>query len=99
MQDSREAPAVVLINATAAREVFGDESPLGRRFGFSPEERHELEIIGVVQDVKYRTARDAAGRDRALRAGLLQRDPAHERNRHSDGARRRDVQRGANGAQ
>ena len=61
MQDSREAPAVVLINATAARELFGDESPLGRRFGFSPEESHELEIIGVVQDVKYyRTVRDAA---------------------------------------
>ena len=59
-QDSREAPAVVLINATAARELFGDENPLGRRFGFSPEERHELEIIGVVQDVKYRTVRDAA---------------------------------------
>ena len=60
MQDSREAPAVVLINATAARELFGDENPLGRRSGFSPEERDELEIIGVVQDVKYRTVRDAA---------------------------------------
>ena len=58
-QDSREAPAVVLINATAARELFGDENPLGRSFGFSPEERHELEIIGVVQDVQYRTVRDA----------------------------------------
>ena len=59
-QDGRDAPPVVVINSTAARELFGSDNPLGRRVGFSPEERSEFQVIGVVQDVKYNSVRDVA---------------------------------------
>jgi predicted permease len=60
LQDGREAPAVAVLNAAAARELFGDEQPLGRRLGFSPEAPDEFEVIGVVQDAKYRGIRESA---------------------------------------
>ena len=59
-QDRAEAPGVAVINATAARDLFGTENAIGRRFGFSPEENAELEIVGVVRDVKYANVRVAA---------------------------------------
>ena len=59
-QDRPDAPEVAVINATAARELFGTDNPIGRRFGFSHEERGELEIIGVVRDTKYNQVREAA---------------------------------------
>ena len=59
-QDRQDAPGVAVVNAAAARELFGTDNPLGRRVGFSQEERSELEIIGVVRDAKYDEVRDAA---------------------------------------
>ena len=59
-QDGEDAPGVTVINATAARELFGLDNPIGRRVGFAREERSELEIVGVVRDVKYRDVRAAA---------------------------------------
>ena len=59
-QDNRDSPQVALINQTAARDFFGEESPLGRRFGFSPEDRKELEVVGVIGDTKYSNIRDEA---------------------------------------
>lgn len=58
--DSKEAPKVALINQAAARAYFPEGSPLGRRFGFSPEKMNEVEIIGVVGDAKYSSVRDEA---------------------------------------
>ena len=58
-RDGKDAPEVVVINDAAAREYFGRESPLGRRFGFSPETRGEIEVVGVVRDVKYSDVRAA----------------------------------------
>ena len=58
-QDRRDAPGVAVINSTAARELFGSENPLGRRVGFSSEERDKLEIIGVVRDASYDSLRNA----------------------------------------
>ena len=57
--DGTDSPRVAMINDAAARERLGGENPLGRRFGFSPEENSEVEVIGVVRDVKYADVREA----------------------------------------
>ncbi len=53
--DAADAPAVIVVNETFARRVFGDASPLGARIrqGF-PENNTTpwREIVGVVNDVK-----------------------------------------------
>src|SRR5262249_22578328 len=56
-RDRMETPRVLVVNETAASTMFGRESPLGRRlkiFGVS------TEIVGVVRDTKYDSARKAA---------------------------------------
>jgi len=52
--DSAEAPAVGIIDEQLARKVFGDESPLGKRFRFSRggPTTHWREIVGVVGHIK-----------------------------------------------
>jgi predicted permease len=53
-QDDERAPKVAVINQIMARKYFGDENPLGRRFGFGgPETSGQIEIIGVTRDAKY----------------------------------------------
>jgi putative ABC transport system permease protein len=68
---SARAPQVGIINESMARRFFGNESPIGRRFGFSnsvgrcagasePDPASQIEIIGVVKDVKYASLRNEA---------------------------------------
>jgi predicted permease len=57
-RDDENAPKVVMINQTAVRKYFPDGNPLGRRFGSSPEQNADLEIVGVVADTKYDSVRD-----------------------------------------
>ena len=57
-QDNETAPKVAVVNETFARYYFGDENPLGRRFGGSWESRGEIEIVGVVKDAKYDNLRE-----------------------------------------
>ena len=46
-----------------ARHFFGEESPLGHRFGMEGEESsREIEIVGLVPDLKYRDLKSAAPR-------------------------------------
>ena len=59
-RDRLAAPRVAVINARAARELFGTEDPIGRRVGVSPDARHDVEIVGVVRDARYNRIRDAA---------------------------------------
>jgi predicted permease len=60
-RDDAKAPKVVVINETAARRHFApNENPIGKRFGFTLERRAEVEIVGIVRDVKYNSVRDAA---------------------------------------
>src|SRR5262249_44446854 len=54
-QDGENAPSVAVINETFARYYFGDENPIGRRFGQSHENTGDIEIVGVVKDAKYET--------------------------------------------
>ena len=42
-----------------ARQFLAGENPLGSRFGYEPEEASEIEVVGVVRDVKYANVRDA----------------------------------------
>jgi putative ABC transport system permease protein len=66
---SARAPQVGIINESMARRFFGNESPIGRRFGFSnsvgrcfgasePDPASQIEIIGVVKNVKYASLRN-----------------------------------------
>jgi putative ABC transport system permease protein len=51
--DRAGAPLVGVINAAAARRFFPGEDPLGRRFAWARDsERHWIEIVGVVGDVR-----------------------------------------------
>lgn len=58
------APQVAIINESMARRFFGNENPIGRRFGFAiptgmcfggsePDPATHIEIIGVAKDIKY----------------------------------------------
>jgi predicted permease len=58
-RDNADAPKVVVINEAAARKYFPSQNPLGRHFGSSLETTGQLEIVGVLHDVKYDSVRDA----------------------------------------
>jgi putative ABC transport system permease protein len=70
LQDNREikngpkpddwTPTVVIINEKFARRYFRGQNPIGRHLGFGsdPGTRTEMEIIGVVKDIKYTSLRD-----------------------------------------
>jgi predicted permease len=59
-RDSDTAPKVVMINQAAAKKYFANENPVGQRFGSSLETAGQLEVVGIVRDVKYDSVRDAA---------------------------------------
>ncbi|HEY9232393.1 MAG TPA: ABC transporter permease, partial [Blastocatellia bacterium] len=62
--DRADSTKVTIINATLARRMFGDASPLGKRMRSWRDENQLREIVGVVEDVRY------YGRDDELR-GLV----------------------------
>ena len=60
-RDDDHAPRVVVINEAAARAYFArGENPIGMRFGNLIENRTQIEIVGIVSDVRYNSVRDAA---------------------------------------
>jgi predicted permease len=60
-RDDDHAPRVVVINEAAARTYFAPgENPIGMRFGNLIENRTQIEIVGIVSDVRYNSVRDAA---------------------------------------
>jgi predicted permease len=54
------SPRVVIVNEKFARKYFGDASAIGRRVGFGsdPGTPTDMEIVGVVKDIKYMNLRD-----------------------------------------
>ncbi len=67
--DIRDTPAsqkIAVVNQSFAQSFFPGENPVGRRFFFGdendPERGEELEIVGVVGDVRYDNAKDKPGR-------------------------------------
>jgi len=53
-------PTTVIINQTFAKRYFQGRDPLGRHIGFgiNPGTKLDMEIIGVVKDIKYTNLRD-----------------------------------------
>jgi predicted permease len=53
-------PRVAIINLAAAKKLFGSASPLGRviQTDNGPDRLDALEVVGVVEDAKYRSLRD-----------------------------------------
>jgi predicted permease len=60
--DTAGGPKVAIVNQAFARQIFGDENPIGRRFifGSTPTaSAAEIEIVGVARDAKYTGLREA----------------------------------------
>jgi predicted permease len=53
-------PRVVIVNEKFAHRFFGDASPLGRHVGFGndPGTPADMEIVGVIKDIKYTNLKD-----------------------------------------
>jgi len=53
-------PTAVMINQSFARRYFSGQNPVGRHLGFGtdPGTHTDMEIIGVVKDIKYTNLRD-----------------------------------------
>jgi predicted permease len=66
IRDTPAAQKIAVVNQSFAQYYFRGENPIGRRFQFGddddPDHGPELEIVGVVGDVKYSSAKEEAGR-------------------------------------
>jgi len=61
--DVTGAPKVAIINEKMAKYFWGNENPIGRRFGWARDEgSFPMEVIGVVRDSKFTTLRDEVPR-------------------------------------
>jgi predicted permease len=57
-QDTATSQSVAIVNESMAQFYFGDQSPIGRRFGYGADVDYPRQIVGVVKDAKYDTARE-----------------------------------------
>ena len=57
-QDDARAPRVAVVNQAFVKAHFGNENPIGKRFGFAPEKPDDIEIVGIARDAKYTSQRD-----------------------------------------
>jgi predicted permease len=59
-QDTPGSARVAVVNEAFAQSFFNGENPVGRRFSFGDEEKdaQDIEIVGVIGDVKYDSARE-----------------------------------------
>jgi predicted permease len=56
-RDLASKAGVMIVNETFARHYFGDENPIGRHIGLAPGV-FDIEIVGVVKDMKYTGLRE-----------------------------------------
>jgi predicted permease len=62
-EDRIGAPRVAVVNETFARHFFAGESPIGKRFGLDGEgSGNDIEIVGMVGDLKYDDIREETPR-------------------------------------
>ncbi len=63
LQDTGASAKVAVVNQALAQSFFPDQNPLGRRISFEKSaEKAEIEIVGVIGDAKYSSARGKAER-------------------------------------
>jgi predicted permease len=55
--DRESGQKAVIVNETFARYLFGEEDPIGQRFGYN-EAGDESEVVGVVKDTKHSSLRE-----------------------------------------
>ena len=57
-------PKVAIVNRRCANDFFGNKSPIGRRIGLDtgPRSKHDIEIVGVVEDSLDKGPRDGVRR-------------------------------------
>ena len=61
--DVEGAPQVAIINETMAKYFWGNENPIGKRFGWGRNEgTYPIEVVGVVRDSRFATLRDEVPR-------------------------------------
>lgn len=61
--DTKESPAVALINQAMARKFFAGSNPIGKFYrteGSKPGEMTSTEVVGLVKDAKYGELRETA---------------------------------------
>jgi predicted permease len=58
-RDNAQGPKVAVINQALARRYFPNQNPLGQYLGFDPDKARQMEIVGVAQDAKYDSLREA----------------------------------------
>jgi putative ABC transport system permease protein len=59
--DTASSPKVAVVNETFARTYFGGADPIGHRITIGKAaSRKDLEIVGIVQDARYRTLQEPA---------------------------------------
>ncbi len=93
-RDVAGAPLVAIVNESFARYYFGNENPIGRRFGFrSFNNPGAIEIVGVVKDALYANMRQGSG-EQPYAALRLHPVPAERRAQRDDGLRARHRDRG-----
>jgi len=78
-QDTATSPKVAVINVSTAHDFFGDQNPIGRRFGFGGDSKHsgDFEIAGVAADARYRSLRQKPERMVFTAAAQMQGDEAY----------------------
>src|SRR5207245_6374458 len=60
-EDTPSSRYVAVINQTLARKFYPREDPIGKHLGFDvPSRSDDYEIVGVVEDAKYFSAREPA---------------------------------------
>jgi predicted permease len=53
--DNEKAPPVAIINQTMARQFWSNEGPIGKRFSIKGPSGPFIEVVGIVQDGKYKS--------------------------------------------
>ena len=56
--DQANSPPVAVVNRAFAREFFGQDNPVGKRFGNLASASTAIEIVGVIADAKYGDVRE-----------------------------------------
>jgi predicted permease len=58
-RDNGNTPKVAIVNESFTKDIFGSESPIGKRLGYGPSQNSgPVEIVGVAADSKYDSLRE-----------------------------------------